>query len=127
MILAWIVAKVLRFPLSLRAKTYLLCAILERIEALPLKESIEVRNSQLYIRGKVVTFEQAAELRESARAMLMSTARKTVRDHVSAIAAKRGIVEGDTPEKLYFYRAALWWAMTEEELYTLLAGGEDVV
>ena len=51
-----------------------------------------------------------------------SPARRYGQQQVAAIAGKRGVVEGDTPEKLYFYRAALWYGLMEQELYEKLSG-----
>lgn len=86
-----------------------------------------MRDGSLYVEGKIVDYEKAIQLKASARAALGNNARKLVQEQIAAIAGHRGIVEGDTPEKLYFYRAALWWGLQEEELYRMLIGTEEVL
>lgn len=123
MIAAWFACLLLKMPLSLRARTKLIGAILERVEAVPLRDIItRAEDGSLRIEGRPVEYDQAVSLRESAIAMLNNQARRYVQAQVLSVAGHRGVVEGDTPEKLYFYRAAIWWALTEEEIYKQLAG-----
>lgn len=111
----------LRGNLTLTQRTKLIGHILGKLHAVPLSDVIKQDVRGLTIEGKPLDFETAVLIREGAKAMLDNPARKVVREQVAAIAGKRGIVEGDTPEKLYFYRAALWFGLTEEELYKQLA------
>lgn len=125
--MSWLAIKLacflLKLPLSLRERTRLTGAILDGLDAAPLRNLIEVRSDGvLLIEGKPIDYEKAAQLRESARAMLNNQAHVLVREQVASIAGRRGVAEGDTPEKLYFYRAALWWGGQEEEFYSILAG-----
>lgn len=122
MIVVYLVTWLLKLPLSLRARTRLIGAILDRIEALPLADIIKEKGGVLYVDGMPVDMDMAVKLREGAKLMLHNSARRIVYQQVASIAGKRGVVEGDTPEKLYFYRAALWWGLTEEDIYKQLAG-----
>jgi hypothetical protein len=112
----------LKLPLTLQQRTKLVGAILESNNAVPLKEVITfAHDGSMIIEDERIDFEKAIQIRESARAALDNTARKYVQNQVAAVAGRRGVAEGDTPEKLYFYRAALWWGGMEQELYEKLA------
>ncbi len=112
----------LKLPLTLQQRTKLVGAILESNNAVPLKEVITfAHDGSMIIEDEHIDFEKAIQIRESARAALDNTARKYVQNQVAAVAGRRGVAEGDTPEKLYFYRAALWWGGMEQELYEKLA------
>jgi hypothetical protein len=118
----------LKLPLSIAHRTKLTGAILDGLNAVPLRDVITFQqDGTLLIDGMEVDYEKAIKLRESARAMRDNQARQLVRDQISVIAGTRGVVQGDTPEKLYFYRAALWAMQSEQELYNQLAGDESVL
>lgn len=106
----------------MRQRTKLIAAVLESNNAVPLNKIIELTpDGIMLVNGKPVEYEHMINIRDGARAMLNNPARIVVRDEVAAIAGTRGVVEGDTPEKLYFYRAALWVSLTEEEMYKKLS------
>lgn len=112
----------LKQPLTLQQRTRLVGAILESNNAVPLTDVITVgQDGTMVIENKRIDLEKAIQIRESARGVLENEARKYVQNQVASIAGKRGIAEGDTPEKLYFYRAALWWGRMEQEIYEKLA------
>lgn len=112
----------LKQPLTLQQRTRLVGAILESNNAVPLSDVITLdQDGTMVIENKRIDLEKAIQIRESARGVLENEARKYVQNQVAAIAGKRGIAEGDTPEKLYFYRAALWWGRMEQEIYEKLA------
>ena len=95
--------------------------MLTELEAIPLRDMIQVENNRLFVDGRQVDYDKAVNLQHSAKALLDNPVRSLIRDQVASIAGRRGIVEGDTPEKLFFYRAAIWWGMTEQELIKALA------
>lgn len=112
----------LKQPLNLQQRTRLVGAILESNNAVPLSDVITLdQDGTMVIENKRIDLDKAIQIRESARAVLENEARKYVQNQVASIAGKRGIAEGDTPEKLYFYRAALWWGRMEQEIYEKLA------
>lgn len=112
----------LKQPLTLQQRTRLVGAILESNNAVPLSDVITLdQDGTMVIENKRIDLEKAIQIRESARGVLENEARKYVQNQVASIAGKRGIAEGDTPEKLYFYRAALWWGRMEQEIYEKLA------
>ena len=108
--------------LSLNHRTVLISRILEGLEAIPLQELITFDDAgTLYINGEKVDYEQAKKLSDSAQVMLDSYSRKIIKEHVLSVAGKRGVVEGTTPEQLYFYRVAIWCLLKEEEWLYILA------
>ena len=111
----------LKLPLSIQERTKLVCAILDANNAIALNDVIEITEQGLFVQGRPIPYEEAIQLRESARSAFNSYARKYVMEQVASIAGKRGIAEGDTPDKLIFYRAALWWGKQEELYYERLA------
>lgn len=113
----------LKLPLSQRDKTRLVGAILDVTHAIPLKEVLTFDpNGRLSsIRGRKPEMEDITRLKEGALAMLDNSARKLVSEEVLALAGRRAVVEGDTPEKLYFYRSAIWWAQAENDFFTRLS------
>ena len=117
----------LKLPLSIEERTMLIGAILDRLEAVPLSNIITVREGDgaMIVNGKVIDHEAAVQLRAGARAALNNVTRKMVHEQVAVVAGTRGVVQGTTPEKLYFYRAALWCLRTEEQIYRTLAGESD--
>lgn len=115
----------LKLPLSMKQRTKLVGAILEGLNAAPLSDIVDVApDGKLMLDGHPVEYERAIQLRNAAIAALENGARLAIKEQVLSIAAKRGIVQGDTPEKLYFYRAAIWWGKTEEEILLKLASRE---
>lgn len=113
----------LKAPLSLKSRTKLLNSITVQLKPVPLEEVIKFKDDgTLLINKRKISAEEFLEIRESAKALLNNRLRLTIREQVASIAGKRGVLEGDTPEKLFFYRAALWFGMQEEELLRTLAG-----
>lgn len=113
----------LKLPLTLQQRTRLVGAILESNNAVPLNDIITTaQNGSLIIDGKEIDYREALNLKEGAQIALDNSVRKLIKEQVASIAGRRGIAEGDTPDKLYFYRAAIWFMLTEEEFYKKLAG-----
>jgi hypothetical protein len=116
----------LKLPLNMRQRTRLVGAILDSNNAVSLNDLIIVDSAgRLIVGGEIVDHELAVKLRDGARYALDNQTLKIVREQVAATAGKRGVSEGDTPEKLYFYRAALWWGKKEDELLTMLAARSE--
>lgn len=116
----------LRLPLDMHQRTTLVGAILRSNNAVGLSELIRVDDAnRLIVDGEYVDHEKAVQLREGARYALDNATLRLIREHVASMAGKRGVAEGDTPEKLYFYRAALWWGMMEQKFLEILAAREE--
>ena len=118
-LLVRIVCYLLKVELTTQQKTRLIGAILDTSNAVPLSEVITFgQNGMIYVQGKLIDQEKAIQLRESARLLINNGAMNLIYEQVRHIAGTRGVAEGDTPEKLVFYRAALWWG--EKELETIV-------
>jgi len=113
----------LKLPLKTQDRIRLVGAILDVTHAIPLKEVMKFDQTGrlVSVRGRAPELEDSTRLREGALAMLDNGARKLVSEEVLALAGRRAVAEGDTPEKLYFYRAAIWWAQAENEFFTKLS------
>lgn len=112
----------LKLNLNIQQRTKLVGAILDTNNAVPLRDIITFQeDGSMYIRGERIDHEKAVKLREGALMALDNYTRAIVLEQVASVAGRRGVAEGDTPEKLYFYRAALWWGMLEQEILEKLA------
>lgn len=76
----------------------------------------------LMVNGSYLTAEEAKLLRESAKATLNSSARKLIINTVTQEATEMAFHNGDTPEKMFFGRAAIWFRQHEDIWLKLLAG-----
>ena len=106
--------------LSLDAKSALTAALLDNM-ALPIRSIISYDKNKLLVNGKEVSMEQAIQLKESARAMLHSCARRIVQDSVLWLAVQEGVHKGTSPDQILFAKAAIWQMKEEEMLYRSLA------
>lgn len=106
----WALRVIQRADLTIEERTLCTGAILEKLEALPLHAIVETSDEGILINGKVVDIEVLRVLRESAIKALDNRAFNFIAEQVVWIAIQRGIHNGDTPEKLYFYRAAIWFS-----------------
>lgn len=98
-----------RSDLTVAEQTACLGAVLGKLEALPIKEIIGQTDEGITINGMPLTIDKIKTLRESALAALENQALNIVGEQVVWTAIQRGIHNADTPEKLYFYRAAIWF------------------
>lgn len=97
-------------------------ALLDKLNFIPFKDIIsENELGRLTVKGRELELEQMRQLNESAKAMLNNHCRNLVREQVAFRAVAIGVHNGDTPEKLYFSRVALWLQQQEDELYHTLA------
>lgn len=119
-LIVWLI-KSKRF--SLQNRTKCISALLNKLNFIPYKDIIETDGQgRTLIEGRPLDFEKAKQVREGAKAILDNPIRKLVRDQVAFRAVNIGVHNGDTPEKVYFSRVALWVTQQEEELLEILAG-----
>lgn len=117
---------VLSRDLSLAERNLFTELVLDRLDALPLHDIITVGDEgELLINGSVVDLEKARDLHVLANAALDNKAEKLIDEQVMWAAMVNGLHKGDTPEKLYFYRAAIWFGQQRENLLRLLAQREQ--
>ena len=117
-IVAWWLSKA---TVSLEARTILTNAVLDKLQARHLHAIITSDENGVLVNGERLEYERAILLRESAKGALNNQARQLVRESVMSLATTRGVLEGDTPEKLYFYRAAIWFGDQETAHLRILA------
>lgn len=111
-----------RADLSLEDRNLLTSKILDKLEALPIRDILTIGDSgEILISGRPLDFEKARQLRESARAALTNSALLLLQNQILYLAVQRGLHQGDTPEKLYFYRAAIWFGLQLEDMLKNLA------
>lgn len=109
--IVWILALLLRNKrLSIAERNILSTAILERLEALPLRDIIEPSDEGILINGKPLNIEKARVLREAADAAIENQAFNYIGEQVRYMATERLIQKVTAPEDLYFYRAAIWFS-----------------
>lgn len=99
-----------RSDLTVAEQTACLGAVLGKLEALPIKEIIGQTDEGITISGRPITIDKVKTLREAAVAALDNQALNIIGEQVVWTAIQRGIHNADTPEKLYFYRAAIWFS-----------------
>ena len=115
-----------RRDLTVRERTLLTGVLLDKLVALPASAILSTDESgQLLLYGRPLAIEQIKQLRESAKVVLLSSARKAVREQVAFMAVQLGVHHGDTPEKVLFSKAALWQGQEEDKLYEMLAGNVE--
>lgn len=107
---------------SLEDRTRCVTALLDKLNFIPYKDIIEADASgRIKINGRLLDYEKAKQIRESALALLDNQCRKIVKDQVAFRAVNLGVHNGDTPEKMYFSRVALWVIQQEDELVEILS------
>jgi len=115
-----------RADLSLEDRNKLSTAILDSLQALPLRDIISVdETGSLLVNGRSVGIDEARLLREGARTLLNSPTRKVIRDQVAFQAITLGVHKVEKPEQMFFARAAIWWSQNEENLLKVLAGEQE--
>lgn len=94
--------------LNIVERNALSTAILEQLEALPIRGIITNSDEGLLINGKPVEVEKMRTLRESAIAALDNQALNLIGDQIRWVATERLLHKVIVPEDIYYYRAALW-------------------
>ncbi len=114
-----------RSNFSLKNKTIIVTELLDNLNAIQASNIISNDGvGNILINGKELDSDMARKLRDGAKIMLDSGTRKLIRDEVENRAIILGIQKGETPEQIYFSRAAIWWGQQEEEILKKLAQEE---
>lgn len=112
--------------ISIENRILLTNQIINKLETFPLKEIITFRaDGTILVNERSLTLEASRKFREDATFLYNSTLRKIVSEAVSFKAISMAVHNGDTPEKMFFGRAAMWFLQQEEEFYKLLAKDEE--
>ena len=108
--------------LSLAERTTLVATLLDRLNAIPSRDIIGVNEEgRLVVNGQPLDLEGARQLREGSKLLLESPTWKFVREQVEFRAVVLGVHNGDTPEKVYFSKVAIWFGQQIDEILQLLA------
>jgi len=111
--------------LSFELKNKLVTAVLDSLDALPLKETITINeNGETEIEGKVIDIEKAIQIREYANSALDNPVEKIIKEPVAYEAIVNGVHKTTGDAGQLFMRAALWWEQTRENHLKKLSGRE---
>lgn len=110
LLVKWALKVIQHSDLTIDERTLCTGIVLQKLEAWPLRSIIEDSDEGILINGKQLNIEKLKVLRESAKAALDNQALNLIGEQVVWIAIQRGLHNADTPEKLYFYRAAIWFS-----------------
>ena len=112
--------------LPLEDRSFLTTVLMDRLRDLPLHDIMALDDqNNLIVNGKPLDLEKARLLRESAIAALKNSAFTLIRDQVAFVATTLGVHKAETPEQMFFARAALWWGQQEQKHLELLTGKEE--
>lgn len=127
--LTWFCITLLRWSdLPLRERAMLTSALLQHLEALPLRDMISYSDEGiLLVNGQQLGFEKMKVLREAAIAALGNQALQLLEQQVLSVAVQRGLHQADTTEKVMFYRAAIWYGgQLAEHLQKFAQQGQEL-
>lgn len=108
--------------LTLEERNLCTDAILTGLEALPLRDIITSSTEGVLINGKAVDIGVLRTLRDSAIQALDNRALNFIGEQVVWLAVQNAVHKGDTPEKIHFYRAAIWFNEQLRAHLQILAG-----
>lgn len=95
--------------------------VLTKIDYLPSRAIITVRNEVIFINEVPLDNEKAYVVREAANSALKNAALKAVHDQVLYLAVSLGVHQAQTTEQIQFAKAAIWYGQQERELLNTLA------
>lgn len=107
--------------LTLADRTLFTGVLLDGVEGLPIRDIITNSDEGILINGKLADVDTLRVLRDSAKAALENKALDYIGQQVMWLAVQRGIINADTPEKLYFYRASIWFGEQLKQHLAVLA------
>lgn len=121
-----ILIKLLKSKISLKDKELILNTLLERINALPIRDLIifDVAGT-LKINDRTLDIDQAIVFKETVLALKNNSAYKIIKEQIAFEAIKIGIHKGNTLDQIMFSKAALWIQAEEIRLITQLSGQNE--
>lgn len=112
--------------LSIENRITLTNCILDKLQVIPTQDIVyQGEDGVLYVGGVAVDVESKIQMRDRATAALANSTLKVIRDQVAVRAVAMGIHNGDTTEKMYFGRAAIWYHGQLEEILKIFAADEN--
>jgi hypothetical protein len=113
--------------LTLTERQELSTAILDRLDALPLRAIVEISDEGVLINGQQVDIDKLRVLRESAIAALDNKAFNFIGEQVVWLAVQNVVHKSTTPEQIYYYRAAIWFSeQMKQHLQILAQHGQEL-
>lgn len=102
--------------LSLEDRTALTTILLDKLQALPLNDSIIVGQNSVIINGRPLEVDQLMLFRDSCVALRDNMAYKVLREQIKYLAIVGGVHKAVNLEQSMFHKAALWVIDQEEKL-----------
>lgn len=98
----------------------LVVVLLNRLNTLPLNESIVFGQNSIKINGKDLDIEQMISFKESCVVLKDNWARKVLTEQIKYLAVNMGIYKSVDMNELFFAKAALWCIAEENKLLDLI-------
>lgn len=104
--------------LSIEDRTALTTALLTKLNALPLHNSIQVslQEGMITIKDKPLTTEQIINFKQSATILKENFAYQVINEQIRYLAINLGVHIALSPDTVMFSKAALWILQEEEKL-----------
>ena len=103
-----LIATLKKSNLSLEDRSALITALLDKLHALPLDNTLVIEKDGIIINGKPLELEQVINFKDSCIALQENVARKVIQEQIRYLASNLGMYKATTFEELYFYKSALW-------------------
>ena len=117
-LLKWLLAR----DLTLQERNLFTNLILDKVDAAPLYAILQTEDDgSIIVNGSPIDMEMAHVLHAAANSALDNKAEKLIKEQVLWLAIVNGFHNGDSPEKLHFFRAAIWWEQQREKILHLLS------
>ncbi len=116
-----LIAQLRKTNLPLEDRSALTALLLEKVNALPINNTIVLTPHGIQVNGRTLDADQFISFRESCVALNDNPARKVIQEQVRYLAVVEGIHKGLSPEQILFAKTALWNMQKEQELIEEIA------
>lgn len=123
--LSKIICRILKWKkLKGEDKTRIITALLDNIDALPIRDAITFdADGTIIIRGKKLEIEQIQNLKTGVSVLKDNFARKLIEEQLLYECSKLGLHQGLTPEQIQFSKACIWCLQQQNKFLTMLEEG----
>ena len=115
-----IIKQLRKSSLSQEDRTALWGAVLDKLGAIPLSNTIVVSPMGVMVNGKDLGPDQVAYFNQTASALKENFARKLIAEQLKYLAISTGIHNSKSVDELMFSKACLWVVLEEEKLINSL-------
>lgn len=100
--------------------------LLRNLGALPIRDIIlyDEKKQQLLVDGSPLKANEAATIMEISRNILDNSLMNKIWNQIKYECLKRGVSEGNNPDSIMFYRAAIWFGEQERNWLRMFAGDD---